>query len=132
MLGMGIVIGRFRIKVILLLAIATGVFRYFFYSMGDLRWLLAGIMLHGICWTFFYEAGRVFIHRRVDEGMRGQAQALIGLVSNGLGGVLGLVVVKALHSALLPIGGWTLYWQVLSGMSAVSLVVFWLGYQGRR
>ena len=89
-------------------------------------------MLHGICWTFFYEAGRVFIHRRVDEGMRGQAQALIGLVSNGLGGVLGLVVVKALHSALLPIGGWTLYWQVLSGMSAVSLVVFWLGYQGRR
>lgn len=132
MLGMGMVIGRFRIKAILLLAIATGVFRYFFYSMGDLRWLLAGIMLHGICWTFFYEAGRVFIHRRVDEGMRGQAQALIGLVSNGLGGVLGLVVVKALHSALLPIGGWTLYWQVLSGMSAVSLVVFWLGYQGRR
>ena len=99
MLGMGMVIGRFRIKAILLLAIAAGVFRYFFYSMGDLRWLLAGIMLHGICWTFFYEAGRVFIHRRVDEGMRGQAQALIGLVSNGLGGVLGLVVVKALHSA---------------------------------
>ena len=89
-------------------------------------------MLHGICWTFFYEAGRVFIHRRVDEGMRGQAQALIGLVSNGLGGVLGLVVVKALHLALLPIGGWTLYWQVLSATSAVSLVVFWLGYQGRR
>lgn len=86
----------------------------------------------GFAGPFFYEAGRVFIHRRVDEGMRGQAQALIGLVSNGLGGVLGLVVVKALHWALLPIGGWTLYWQVLSGMSAVSLVVFWLGYQGRR
>ncbi|MDB4537687.1 MFS transporter [Akkermansiaceae bacterium] len=132
MVGMGVVIGRFRVKVILLVAIACGVVRYFFYSLGDfsIEWLAAGIMLHGICWTFFYEAGRVFIHRRVDEGMRGQAQALIGLVSNGLGGVLGLLIVKELYLVLLPMGGWTLYWQVLSGMSALSLVVFWVGYQG--
>ena len=131
MVAMGVVIGRFRVKTILLVAIACGVFRYWLYTGGSMVWLMIGVMLHGVCWTFFYEAGRVFIHRRVDEGMRGQAQALIGLVSNGLGGVLGFFVVGKLHAELLPIGGWALYWQVLSGMSAVSLVVFAVGYRGR-
>lgn len=130
MLGMGFVIGRFRVKSILLIAIGFGVLRYAFYALDSPFWLVAGIMLHGVCWTFFFEAGRVFVHRRVDEGMRGQAQALLGFFTGGLGGVLGILVVNSIYQMIVPVHGWTPYWITLTGMNCLALAFFAIGYRG--
>lgn len=130
MLGMGYVIGRFRVKSILLIAMSCGVLRYVFYGFDNTTWLVAGIMLHGVCWTFFFEAGRVFVHRRVDEGMRGQAQALMGFFSGGLGGVLGILTVSAIFQAVQPEYGWSAYWMILTGMNLLVMTFFAIGYRG--
>lgn len=130
MLGMGYVIGRFRVKSILLVAMVCGVLRYLFYSADSVNWLLAGIVLHGVCWTFFFEAGKVFVHRRVDEGLRGQAQALLGFFTGGLGGVLGIIVVKMIHEWIYPEYGWSTYWMILTGMNCAAMVFFAIGYRG--
>lgn len=130
MLGMGFVIGRYRVKTILLIAMAFGVLRYSFYAIDEVFWLVAGIMLHGVCWTFFFEAGRVFVHRRVDAGMRGQAQALLGFFTGGLGGVLGIVVVNLIYKQVVPNHGWSIYWMILTGMNCLAMLFFALGYRG--
>lgn len=129
MLLMGWVIARFRVKTILLLAIGSGVLRYTFYAFDEVTWLVVGITLHGICWTFFFEAGRVFVHRRVDEGMRTQAQALLGFFTGGLGTVLGILIVDRLYQLLSPSWGWSGYWAVLTGMNCLALTLFAFGYQ---
>ncbi|YCM44246.1 MFS transporter [Verrucomicrobiaceae bacterium 227] len=130
MLGMGFVIARYRVKTILLVAMGFGVLRYAFYSIDEVSWLVVGIMLHGICWTFLFEAGRVFVHRRVEEGMRGQAQALLGFFSGGLGGVLGIVVVDFIYRQTVPVHGWSTYWMILTGMNCFAMVFFAVGYRG--
>lgn len=131
MLAMGYVIARYRVKVILLVAIGCGVLRYGFYATNEVGWLVLGITLHGICWTFFFEAGRVFVHRRVEEGMRTQAQALLSFFTGGLGSVIGILVVHNLHAAIVPVHGWSLYWLILTGMNCMAMLIFALGYQGR-
>jgi MFS family permease len=130
MLVMGLVIARYRVKTILIVAIVSGVLRYLFYSFDEVFWLVLGVTLHGICWTFFFEAGRVFVHRRVDEGMRTQAQALLGFFSGGLGGVLGIVVVDVIYRTVVPNHGWSPYWLILTGMNCVALTLFVIGYKG--
>jgi len=130
MLGMGFVIGKYRVKTILLIAMACGVLRYSFYALDDTFWLVAGIMLHGVCWTFFFEAGRVFVHRRVDDGMRGQAQALLGFFTGGLGGVLGIVVVDFIYRFTVVQHGWATYWMILTGMNCLAMLFFAIGYRG--
>ena len=131
MLLMGWVIARFRVKTILLLAIGSGVLRYSFYAFDEVTWLVIGITLHGFFWTFFFEAGRVFVHRRVDEGMRTQAQALLGFFTGGLGTVLGILTVDRLYHLLSPSWGWSGYWAVLTGMNCLALTLFAFGYKGR-
>lgn len=130
MLGMGFVIGRFRVKAILLVAMGCGVLRYTFCAFNQIDWLIAGIMLHGVCWTFLFEAGRVFVHRRVDEGMRGQAQALLGFFTGGLGGVFGVIVVESIHKATVPSFGWEGYWLVLAALNVAAMIYFAIGYRG--
>ncbi|HAN81838.1 MAG TPA: MFS transporter [Verrucomicrobiales bacterium] len=130
MLLMGWVIARFRVKTILLFAIGSGVLRYTFYAFDEVTWLVIGITLHGFCWTFFFEAGRVFVHRRVDEGMRTQAQALLGFFTGGLGTVLGILTVDRLYHLLAPSWGWSGYWAVLTGMNCLALTLFAFGYKG--
>ncbi len=130
MLVMGWVIAKYRVKTILLMALAFGVLRYAFYAVDGVGWLLVGITLHGICWTFFFEAGRVFVHRRVEEGMRAQAQALLAFFTGGLGGILGIVVVHYLYEAIVKEYGWSPYWMVLTGMNCVAMLLFAIGYQG--
>lgn len=130
MLLMGWVITRVRVKIILLLAIGSGVLRYTFYAFDEVTWLVVGITLHGICWTFFFEAGRVFVHRRVEEGMRTQAQALLGFFTGGLGTVLGILTVDRLFHLISPSWGWSGYWAVLTGINCVAMILFALGYKG--
>jgi len=122
------------VKTILSLAILCGIFRYSFCAMDEVSWLVVGIMLHGVCWTFFYEAGRIYVNHRVDAGIRGQAQALLGLATTGLAGVLGVAVVKVLFAWFVEREGglgWFAYWTILAGISVVSLFVFWYGYRGK-
>jgi len=132
MLLLGFVLRKYRIKTILVVAIVSGILRYAFCAVDVYAWLLIGILLHGVCWTFFFEAGRIFVNRRVDPAIRGQAQALLGIATGGLAGLLGVVAAKFLFSWCVEsgAGGWSAYWAVLAGFSFLSLVIFTVGYRG--
>ena len=134
---LGYVMVRWRLKFLLLFAIGCGVLRYGLYALGgsidSTTIILIGVGMHGFAWTFFFESGRVFVDRRVVPGMRAQTQALLTLVSGGIGAVLGTLVVGELYRHLV-VGhgpeGWTTYWNVLTGMCVGTGVVFAVGYKG--
>ena len=135
-LMMGFWLSRVRIRTLLIVAMVCAIIRYVLFALGGVvphfAWLLVGLSLHGICWTFFFETGRVFLNRRVDQRFRAQVQALVTFASMGLGSLVGTLVCWALHVWMVVggIGGWTCYWASLAIMCLGTLVYFLLGYQG--
>ena len=86
---------RARVKPLIVLAMLFGFARFALYAAAGhyglitLMWL--GVSLHGPMYTFFSITGQMFVDRRVPEGMRGQAQALLGLMSGSIGRGLSVV-----------------------------------------
>ena len=135
-LMMGFWLSRVRIRTLLIVAMVCAIIRYVLFALGGVvphfAWLLVGLSLHGICWTFFFETGRVFLNRRVDQRFRAQVQALVTFASMGLGSLVGTLVCGGLYDWMVVggIGGWTCYWASLAIMCLGTLVYFLLGYQG--
>ncbi|MDP7495414.1 MAG: MFS transporter [Roseibacillus sp.] len=137
-LMMGFWLQRVRIKILLVVAMSCAVIRYLLFAFAGVvphyAWLLLGLSLHGICWTFFFETGRVFLNRRVDQRFRAQVQALVTFASMGLGSLVGTLVCGRLYDWMVvgEVGGWTCYWSALAVMCLVTLIYFSMGYRGIR
>lgn len=138
MLVLGSLMSRFRIKTMLLWALGLCALRYGMSAVagmnGTIGWHIAGIAFHGVCYTFYFITAQVFLDRRVDPSMKGQAQGLFAMVANGLGPLLGALLCGWLrHTVVQPDGtGWDLFWSILGAIIAGCFVVFALCYRGRR
>ncbi|MBC8127234.1 MAG: MFS transporter, partial [Gloeobacteraceae cyanobacterium ES-bin-144] len=136
MLLVGAVMTRYRVKTVLLWALGLSVLRFSMSSYagvsGSLNWHIAGIALHGVCYTFYFITAQVFLDRRVDPGLKGQAQGLLSMVSAGLGPLVGAVICAWLYErCITPSGqGWALYWAILAAMIAACFVIFAVFYRG--
>ena len=119
-----------------MVAMGCAVVRYILFAFGGVfdhfGWLLVGLSLHGICWTFFFETGRVFLNRRVDPALRAQVQALVTFASMGLGSLVGTLLCGKLYDWMVvgEQGGWTCYWLALAVMCLASMIYFATGYRG--
>ncbi|WP_325099571.1 MFS transporter [Luteolibacter yonseiensis] len=137
MLLVGSVMMKFRVKTVLLWSLGLSVVRFgmsgYAGASGMIGWHIAGIMLHGMCYTFYFITAQVFLDRRVDPGMRGQAQGLLSLVTSGLGPLVGAVVCGWVrrHYVTADGHGWLDFWSILAGIIAVCFVVFAVFYRGR-
>jgi nucleoside transporter len=136
MLMVGVVMSRYRLKVVLLWALGLSVARYAMsaYSGGSglINWHIAGIALNGVCYTFYFITAQVFLDRRVDPAMKGQAQGLLALVSGGLGPLIGAAVCGWLRSQYADDGaaGWAWFWGILSAMIGVCFLLLAIFYRG--
>jgi nucleoside transporter len=136
MLLVGSVMVRFRLKVLLLWALGFSVLRFgmsaYAGASGLIHWHIGGIALHGVCYTFYFITAQVFLDRRVDPGLKGQAQGLLSLVSNGIGPLVGVVICGWLrdHYVTADGQGWMEFWTILASMIAFCFVIFAIFYRG--
>ena len=87
---------RYGIKWMLLVGMASWALRYILFAFGDLGpnvWMLyAGIILHGICYDFFFVTGQVYVDKKSPESLRSSMQGLITFATYGVGLFIGSVV----------------------------------------
>ncbi len=93
MLLMPLCFARLGVKRMLLVGMAAWVARYVLFAVGDngtLVWMLyGGILLHGVCYDFFFVTGQIYVDEKAPVHLRAAAQGLIAFVTLGAGMFLG-------------------------------------------
>lgn len=81
------------VKKMLLLGMAAWILRYVFFAFGNADsnlWMLyAGIILHGICYDFFFVTGYMYTEKKAGEKIKNAAQGLFTFATYGVGMVIG-------------------------------------------
>jgi nucleoside transporter len=121
---------RLGVKYMLLVGMAAWTARYVLFAYGngsDLVWMLyAGILLHGICYDFFFVTGQIYVDRRAPADLRAAAQGLIAFVTLGVGMFIGSWVSgRVVDTFAGPAGhDWQSIWLVPAAGAAVVLLLF--------
>ncbi|MEZ6138648.1 MAG: MFS transporter [Pirellulaceae bacterium] len=96
MLVMPIFFARLGVKWMLAVGMLAWVLRYVLFAFGapdEIRWMIIlGIVLHGICYDFFFVTGQIYTDKKAPPAMRAQAQGLLVMLTLGLGMLIGAQV----------------------------------------
>ncbi|MDG2207467.1 MAG: MFS transporter [Pirellulales bacterium] len=80
---------KLGVKMMLMIGMASWVLRYVLFAFGapdQVTWmLLLGVLLHGICYDFFFVTGFMYTDNKAPTEIRGQAQSLLVFLTQGLG-----------------------------------------------
>ena len=138
LLAMPFLLVRLGVKITLAIGMAAWALRYVFFAFGDagsLYWmLLLGIVLHGICYDFFFVAGQIYTDKFAGERFRSAAQGLITLATYGLGILIGSLLAGPIVDRFATADGhdWTQIWVVPAAIAGVVLVLFLILFKDRR
>ena len=96
--------------------------------------LVLGILLHGVCYDFFFVSGQVYTDARAGEGHRSAAQGLITLATYGVGMLVGFTLAGKVADAhaMGSAHDWHAIWMVPAGIAAAIAVVFALSFRNER
>lgn len=121
-----------RLKWVLLGGLLFGVVRYGLFALDTRAALLAGIALHGACYTFYNITAQIYLAERVDPIMRARAQALFAMLTGGVSNLLGYLGTGALFQLTGSASGprWSVYWLVLCAVATAITVYFFRNYHG--
>ena len=127
---------RLGVKWMLAVGMLAWVARYVMFAMGasgaHVWMLMGGIVLHGVCYDFFFVTGQIYIDSKVAPAFRAAAQGLITLITYGLGMLIGSAVSGKVVDRYVTVGGghdWHGIWMFGAGLSAVVLVLFVLAFR---
>ena len=141
MLAMPVLFARWGVKKMLLAGMAAWVVRYALFAAAApsaVYWMIAlGILLHGICYDFFFVTGQIYVDKKSTPAIRGQAQGFFVFVTYGVGMLIGAQVAGNVYNRFLAgapslaLEQWKSFWILPSVFAAVILVFFGLAFHDR-
>lgn len=138
MLVMPVFFARLGVKYMLLVGMLAWAVRYVLFAFGDPGsgvWMLyLGILLHGICYDFFFVTGQIYVDKQAGPAMRGAAQGFIAFVTLGVGGFIGTALAGRVVGAY-ELGknqhDWQTIWLIPAALAGAVLIGFALAFNQR-
>lgn len=134
LLVMPFMFARLGVKWMLILGMGAWVLRYGLFALAapsGIFWMIMfGILLHGMCYDFFFITGQIYVDKKSTPDIRGQAQGFITLVTYGAGMCIGAFVSGALFNSVVTsnitqtLGQWQTFWIIPAAFAGVVMVFF--------
>ena len=124
---------RLGVKRLLLVGMLAWALRYVLFAYGDpgpAVWMLyGGILLHGVCYDFFFVTGQIYVDTRAPKDLRAAAQGFIAFVTLGVGGFIGSWLSGRVVDAYAVAGDatahqWESIWLIPAAWAGLVLVLF--------
>jgi nucleoside transporter len=133
---------RLGVKYMLAVGMLAWVLRYALFAYGNggalMPMLWGGILLHGICYDFFFVIGQIYVDQQAPAALRAAAQGMITLITYGVGMLVGSwlsghVVDLYAHASTAGSAShdWRAIWLFSAGCAAVVLLLFLLSFNDR-
>ncbi len=135
MLLMPLAFRKLGVKWMLIIGMLAWVLRYALFALGapdQIFWMIfMGILLHGVCYDFFFVTGMVYVEKKAPAAIRAQAQGFLVQMTLGVGMFIGMLVSGWLFNQL--VGGTTgaermaqyrMFWAIPAGFAFVVMVFF--------
>ncbi|MCP9769955.1 MFS transporter [Lacihabitans sp. LS3-19] len=130
---------KFGIKKMLIVGLVAWIIRFVCFGYGDgisSEWILyIAILLHGVCYDFFFVTGQIYTDNKAGEKIKNSAQGLITFATYGVGmGIGSFLSGKVLTAYSSEVDGvvthnWTGVWMVPAYIAAAVLVLFILFFK---
>ncbi len=136
MLLMPLFFARLGVKWMLLVGMFAWVARYGLFSWAApdtiLPAIFIGVLLHGICYDFFFVTGFIYTDKKCSSAIRGQAQGFLVLVTQGLGLGIGALISGNLFNRIVSgegvelLNNYRSFWSIPCIMAGIVMIVFYL------
>jgi len=135
---------RLGVKKILVIGLIAWIIRFIGFGYGDgqsSEWLLyLAIVLHGICYDFFFVTGQIYTDAKAGPKIKNAAQGLITFATYGVGMGIGSKLsglVLDMYTTMDPVKQqntveWLQVWLVPAGIAAVVLLFFVLAFRDEK
>jgi nucleoside transporter len=145
MVIMPLFFARLGVKKMLAVGMLAWVVRYGLFAAAaenQVFWMiLIGILLHGICYDFFFVTGMIYVDKKATQDIRNQAQGFLVLVTQGLGLGLGAKLFSAfvmMNTSSQVVEGravdqvdWYTVWLYPAMFAGIILIAFYLLFWDR-
>lgn len=129
---------RLGVKWMIAIGMIAWAVRFLFFGYGDAAenlWMLfAGIILHGVCFDFFFVTGQIYTDSKADIKIQSSAQGLITMATYGVGMWIGTLLsgyVKDYYTVD-KIVTWKSVWLVPAGIAVAVLLFFLVLFNEKR
>jgi nucleoside transporter len=129
---------KIGVKNMIIVGIIAWILRYIFFAHANVDaniWMLyAGIILHGICYDFFFVTGYMYTEKKAGEQIKSAAQGLFTFATYGLGMMMGTLFSGFVTDYYTDgeVRDWTSIWYVPAGIAVFVLVFFFIFFKEKR
>lgn len=128
---------KLGVKYMIMLGMIAWVLRFVLFGYGDagpgLWMLFAGIILHGVCFDFFFVTGQIYTDNKAGARIKSSAQGMITMATYGIGMWIGTIL-SGYVSKYYTVNGihqWKETWMVPAAIAFGVLVLFSLLFKDR-
>ena len=124
---------KWRMKWIFTFGLAFAVARFVFSAINTKTCLLIGIALHGASFAFISITAQIYLDQRIEPSWRARSQALLTLMNNGFGFLIGYLGTGWWFNACTHPAGtqWNYFWGGCAAVAVGAMAYFLTAYRGQ-